>query len=170
MTETTQTEQATGTPEPRAEQAPRAEGRTARRAVAAKKPPRRRGVVVTDPVADMLTRVRNAVRARHDSVELPASRIREQIARILKAEGYISDLERSAEKLVIRLKYEGRASALIGLRRISRPGLRVYRRRREMPRVLGGLGVAIVSTSAGVMTGREAQRRGLGGEILAEIW
>lgn len=140
------------------------------RRVAAKRPARRRGVAVNDPVADMLTRVRNAVGARHETLELPTSRIRAEIARILKAEGFITSFESSGGQLTIRLKYLGKVAALTGVRRISRPGLRAYARRTEMPRVLGGLGVAIVSTSAGVMTGREARRKGLGGEVLAHVW
>lgn len=141
----------------------------ARRAAAAKRP-RRRGVAVNDPVGDMLTRVRNAVGARHDTVEMPASRLKTEIARLLKAEGYIAGYEAAGANLVVHLKYAGKASALTGVERVSRPGRRVYARQGEIPRVLGGLGTAIVSTSAGVMTGREARRRRLGGEVLAQVW
>lgn len=145
-------------------------GAPPRRAAAAKKPAPRRGVAVNDPVGDMLTRLRNAVGARHETVELPASRLKAEIARILKAEGYITSYETSGEQIVVRLKYSGRTPALTGIDRVSRPGRRVYAQRTEMPRVMGGLGVAIVSTSAGLMTGTDARRRGLGGEILAQVW
>jgi small subunit ribosomal protein S8 len=145
-----------------------AETRTRR--VAAKKPQRRRGVAVNDPVGDMLTRLRNAVGARHETVEIPASRLKADIAKILKAEGYIAGLEPSGQTLVLRLKYSGRTPAVTGIDRVSRPGRRVYATRNEVPRVLGGMGIAIVSTSAGVMSGRDARRKGLGGEILATVW
>jgi small subunit ribosomal protein S8 len=124
-----------------------------------------------DPVADLLTRVRNASVARHETVSIPTSRMKADVARILRDEGYISGYEQpNARELVLRLKYVGKVSAVAGLRRISKPGLRVYARKNEMPRVLGGLGVAIVSTSSGLMTGREAERKGLGGEVLAYVW
>ena len=146
-----------------------------------------RGVTVNDPVADMLTRIRNATGARHESVMIPSSRMKIEIARILKAEGFITGYvteaasERKATKesevlpagtqLVVKLKYiGGKTPAVAGIRRISRPGLRVYARKTEMPRVLGGLGIAIVSTSAGLMTGREAEKKALGGEVLAYVW
>ncbi|MGH2378463.1 MAG: 30S ribosomal protein S8 [Candidatus Limnocylindria bacterium] len=125
---------------------------------------------VSDPVGDMLTRLRNAVGARHEKVELPASRLKAEIARILQAEGYIAGYEKAGDDLVVRLKYQGRLPVLTGVDRISRPGRRVYRQRDDMPRVMGGLGIAIVSTSAGLMTGTDARRRGLGGEILAWVW
>ena len=159
-----QAEAAAAPPEPARERPPV-------RRPAAPKPKRRRGAPVTDPVADMLTRVRNAVGARHEAVALPESRMRAEIARILKDEGFIGGFERSDGQLTLRLKYVGgKVPALAGIRRISRPGLRVYARRTEMPRVLGGLGISIVSTSSGLMTGREAERRGLGGEVLAHVW
>ena len=124
-----------------------------------------------DPVADRLTRVRNAAVARHETVSIPTSRMKAEVARILRDEGYISGYEQpNPRELVLRLKYVGKTSAVAGLRRISKPGLRVYARKDEMPRVLGGLGVAIISTSSGLMTGREAERKGLGGEVLAYIW
>ena len=124
-----------------------------------------------DPVADLLTRVRNAAVARHESVSIPTSRMKADVARILRDEGYISGYEQpNARELVLRLKYIGKLPAVAGLRRISKPGLRVYARKNEMPRVLGGLGVVIVSTSSGLMTGREAERKGLGGEVLAYVW
>jgi small subunit ribosomal protein S8 len=155
---------------------PAGEARPARRAPAPKKPKPRRGVAVGDPVGDMLTRLRNAVGARHETVEIPASRLKAEIAKILKAEGYITGFsverapETPGEKLVLKLKYLGRAPALTGIDRVSRPGRRVYVQRTEMPRVMGGLGVAIVSTSAGLMTGKDARRKGLGGEVLAQVW
>lgn len=145
------------------------EQRTPRRP-APPKPRRPRGVAVNDPVADMLTRLRNAVGARHETVEIPASKLKAEIAKILQTEGYIAGVDASGRALVLRLKYLGKAAALTGIKRVSRPGRRVYAQRTEMPRVLGGLGIAIVSTSAGVMTGRDARRRGLGGELLAEVW
>lgn len=125
-----------------------------------------------DPVADMLTRVRNAAGARHETVSMPLSRTKVEIARILKAEGFISSYDQPSQReLVLKMKYiGGKVPAVSGLRRISKPGLRVYARKTEMPRVLGGLGIAIVSTSSGVMTGREAERKGLGGEVLAYVW
>lgn len=141
-----------------------------RRAAAPKKAPVRRGVNVSDPVGDMLTRLRNAVGARHDKVEMPASRLKAEIARILQAEGYIAGYEKSGDDLVVRLKYQGRNPVLTGIDRMSRPGRRMYAQKTEMPRVLGGLGIAIVSTSAGLMTGTDARKRGLGGELLARVW
>lgn len=150
-------------------EAPRAEKPV--RKVTPPKPARRRGIVVTDPVADLLTRVRNAVSARHESVSIPLSTIKVDIARILKAEGFISDYDKTDRDLTLKLKYaSGKVPTVVGITRISRPGLRVYARKTKMPRVLGGLGIAIVSTSSGLMTGREAERRGLGGEILAHVW
>ena len=152
-----------------AAEAARSDGRP-RKVVAVKKPARRRGPAVNDPVGDMLTRLRNAVGARHETVEIPASRLKAGLAKILQDEGYIAGFETSATSLTLRLKYAGKAPALTGVARVSRPGRRVYARRDEIPRVLGGLGVAIVSTSSGVMTGREARRKGLGGEVLAQVW
>lgn len=133
------------------------------------------GMSVTDPIADMLTRVRNAVTARHDAVSMPTSKVKVGIARVLKDEGFIADYEVIGEGLQralrVRLSYLGkRESVISGLRRVSRPGLRVYVQRREVPRVYGGLGVAIMSTPHGVMTGQEAWRRRLGGEVLCYVW
>ena len=130
---------------------------------------------VSDPIADMLTRVRNASRARHTEVVVPASRTKREIARILKEEGFIADVreERAgpAQLLRIELKYvDGKVPVVSGLKRISKPGLRVYARKTDIPRVLGGLGVVIVSTSRGIMTGSQAKQAQLGGEILAYIW
>ena len=132
-------------------------------------------MVMTDPIADFLTRVRNASHARHEQVDIPASRVKEAIARILREEGFIQGYERIDEGpqgiLRVHLKYgPERKRVLMGLRRISRPGLRVYARKDQLPRVLGGLGIAVVSTSKGIVTDAEARRLGLGGEVLCYIW
>jgi small subunit ribosomal protein S8 len=130
---------------------------------------------VTDPIADMLTRIRNASAARHKELSLPSSRVKREIARILAEEGFIEAFQTEAdvpqERLVLRLKYvEGRTPVVTGLKRISKPGLRVYARKTEIPRVLGGLGMAILSTSHGIMTGNEARKQNLGGEVLCYVW
>lgn len=130
---------------------------------------------VTDPVADMLTRIRNAIQARHDSVMMPHSKLKVAIARLLKDEGFIRDYDlprgQAHPTLRIHLSYrEGRQPAIAGLKRISKPGLRVYVGKGEIPRVYGGLGLAIVSTSQGVMAGRQAWRNGIGGELLCYVW
>ena len=130
---------------------------------------------VSDPIADMLTRVRNASRARHTEVIVPASRTKREIARILKEEGFIADVREEqagpSQMLRIELKYvDGKVPVVSGLKRISKPGLRVYAQKTDIPRVLGGLGVVIVSTSKGIMTGSQAKQAQLGGEILAYIW
>ena len=130
---------------------------------------------ISDPIADMLTRVRNASRARHTEVIVPASRTKREIARILRDEGFISDFaeERQGPANVLRLtlKYvDGKVPVVSGLKRISKPGLRVYAAKTEIPRVLGGLGIVIVSTSQGIMTGAQAHRAQLGGEVLAFVW
>jgi small subunit ribosomal protein S8 len=130
---------------------------------------------VTDPIADMLTRIRNASAARHKELTLPSSRMKREIARILAEEGFIESFETQADpvqdRLVLRLKYvEGRTPVVSGLKRISKPGLRVYARKTEIPRVLGGLGLAILSTSHGVMTGSDARKQNLGGEVLCYVW
>ena len=130
---------------------------------------------MTDTIADMLTRIRNALIAKHDSVEIPASTMKKAIAQILVDEGYIKsfDIVADGEKKTIRiqLKYgQNKQRVIVGIKRISRPGLRVYARKDEMPKVLGGLGIAIVSTSRGVMTDREARKQGVGGEVLAYVW
>jgi small subunit ribosomal protein S8 len=132
-------------------------------------------MVMTDPIADMLTRIRNANVVRHETVEVPASKVKEAIARILKEEGFIRDFERveDGKQGVLRLHMRygpDRVRVIRGLRRISRPGLRVYARKDELPRVLGGLGVAIVSTPKGILTDKEARRQGVGGEVLCFIW
>ena len=131
-------------------------------------------MVVSDPIADMLTRIRNANQLRYVEVEMPTSKMKEEIARILKEEGYISDFKVvEAEKqnnLVLNLKYNKKERVITGLKRISKPGLRVYAKWVDIPSVLNGLGIAIVSTSEGVMTGRDAKNKKLGGEVLAYIW
>jgi small subunit ribosomal protein S8 len=129
---------------------------------------------VSDPIADMLTRIRNASRARHTEVVVPASRTKLAIARILKDEGFIEDFSEATDGpiqvLNIKLKYVGKVPVVSGLKRISKPGLRVYAAKTEIPRVLGGLGVVIISTSQGIMTGAQARKGQLGGEILAYVW
>ena len=128
---------------------------------------------MTDPVSDMLTRIRNAHRALLPTVEVPHSQLKESIARILKKEGYVAELsvEGSPRKSIkMKLKYEGRKGVIEGLRRVSTPGLRRYAGATEIPRVRGGLGTAIISTSRGVMTGVEARKNNVGGEILCYIW
>ena len=131
-------------------------------------------MTMTDPIADMLSRVRNANHAQHDTVSMPASKIKANIAGILKQEGYISDYSVEGEKakktLSLNLKYNGRERALSGLRRVSKPGLRVYAKATELPKVLGGLGVAIISTSHGLLTDREAEQKGVCGEVIAYVW
>lgn len=130
---------------------------------------------MSDPIADLLTRIRNAGMVYHDKVELPASRVKRDIAELLKAEGFIKDVEYIADKkqgmLRLYLKYgANRERVITGLKRISRPGLRVYAKRDEVPKVLGGLGVAVVSTSKGIMSDKQARSEGLGGEVIAYIW
>jgi small subunit ribosomal protein S8 len=132
-------------------------------------------VSMSDPIADFLTRIRNAGMVYHDKVEVPSSRIKKELAELLKAEGYIKDVEYIADDKqgVIRmyLKYgPNRERVITGLKRISRPGLRVYAKKDEIPKVLGGLGVAIISTSKGIMTDRKARKEGLGGEVISYIW
>lgn len=131
--------------------------------------------MMTDPTADMLTRIRNANKASADTVDMPLSKQKVEIARIMKAEGYIEDYESRPAKqghtLRVILKYaEDRSRAIHGIRRISKPGLRVYAKAGRLPRVLGGMGTAIISTSSGVMTGKDASRKRLGGEVVAHIW
>ncbi len=132
-------------------------------------------MTISDPIADMLTRIRNAVMVRHDSVLVPASSMKLSIARILKDEGFISDYEVLKNKqhrvIKIQLKYgDKNQPVLSGLERVSKPGLRVYVERKEIPRVRGGLGIAILSTSKGMMTGQQAWRQGIGGELLCYIF
>lgn len=133
------------------------------------------GGVVTDPIADMLTRLRNANAARHDHVLIPASRLKVEIARILKSEGFIADYQmverRPQSQLRVQLRYGPRRQQILnGIRRVSRPGLRVYAKRPAVPRVRGGLGIAILSTSRGLMTDRDARRMGVGGEVVCHVW
>ena len=131
---------------------------------------------MTDPIADMLTRVRNAIGAGHETVNVPASKMKLEIARILKEEGYITSYKLEGEKacekmIVIELKYtDNNRKVISGLKRISKPGLRVYAKSDSVPRVLNGLGTAIISTSHGLMTDRDARKQGFGGEVIAYIW
>ena len=132
-------------------------------------------MTMTDPVADLLTRVRNANSAYHEAISLPHSKLKAHIAEILKKEGYISDWSvedaRVGKTLNLALKYgPNRERSIAGVKRVSKPGLRVYAKSTEIPRVLGGLGVAILSTSSGLLTDREATRKGVGGEVLAYVW
>jgi small subunit ribosomal protein S8 len=129
----------------------------------------------TDPIADYLTRIRNAIRAGHDEVEIPASRLKMELSRILKEQGYIKDFSRKpaavGEAISVELKYtEDRQPVILGIERVSRPGRRRYVDHRSVPRVQGGTGTAIVSTSHGVMTGHEARSKGVGGEVVAYVW
>ena len=130
---------------------------------------------LSDPVADFLARIRNAIRARHQKLDVPASKLKTEIARILKEEGYIANYKATEEggHKVIRvyLKYgSNNEAAISNVERVSRPGCRVYVRRTEIPRVLGGLGINILTTPRGVMTGRQARKQGVGGEVLCQIW
>lgn len=132
-------------------------------------------MTMTDPVADMLTRLRNANTAYHNSVSLPSSKMKANIAEILKREGFIADWKvedaRVGKTLTLELKYgSDRQRSIAGLKRVSKPGLRVYARSTEIPQVIGGLGVAILSTSSGLLTDREAEQKGVGGEVLAYVW
>ena len=135
-----------------------------------------RNTVVTDPIADMLTRVRNALNARFESVDVPSSKIKREIARILMEEGYVAsveDVQDEFKRKVIRLTFkmhDGKQRVLQGLRRISKPGLRVYSSADDMPRVLSGLGIAVISTNKGIMTDKQARSQNVGGEVLAYIW
>lgn len=133
-------------------------------------------MAANDTIADMLTRIRNSCMARHETTNVPATKMTRSIAKVLKDEGFIADYEEVGEgikkDLVISLKYKGknRKPIITALKRVSKPGLRVYSNRKELPRVLGGIGIAIVSTSSGIMTDREARRAGIGGEVLCYIW
>ena len=131
--------------------------------------------MLTDPVADMLTRIRNANKAMHEHTEMPTSRLKVEIARILKEEGYITDFSirkgESFDTLVVELKYgRNRERVISDLKRVSKPGRRVYARKDRLPRVLGGMGTAILSTSSGLVTSRTAEQRGVGGEVLCFVW
>ena len=129
---------------------------------------------ISDPIADMLTRIRNGSKARHSDVLVPASRTKRAIAQILSDEGFIEGFEDAADgnhpQLKLRLKYVGKVPVISGMKRVSKPGLRVYATKTDIPRVLGGLGVVIVSTSHGIMTGSRARQAQLGGEVLAYVW
>ena len=132
-------------------------------------------MVMTDPIADMLTRIRNASSVKHESVDIPRSKLKEELARILKSEGFIREykvLENDKQGTVrVYLKYDANKGQIIkGIKRISKPGLRVYASKDEVPRVLGGLGVAILSTSRGIMTDRRARKEGVGGEVICYVW
>lgn len=130
--------------------------------------------MVTDPIADMLTRIRNAKTMRYKEVEIPSSKVKAEIAKILKNEGFINDYKikknNVQDVIILSLKYNNKESVITGLKRISKPGLRVYAKADEIPRVLNGLGIAILSTSKGIMTGKDAKAANLGGEVLAYIW
>jgi small subunit ribosomal protein S8 len=131
--------------------------------------------MLTDPVADMLARIRNANKALHEKVEMPNSRLKEEIARLLKEEGYVTDFHvqkgESFDTLVIQLKYgRSRERVITDLKRVSKPGRRVYARKDRLPRVLGGMGVAILSTSSGLVTSRTAEEKGIGGEVVCFVW
>jgi small subunit ribosomal protein S8 len=132
------------------------------------------GVTVTDPIADMLTRIRNAIMVRHDSVQVPASKIKLAIAKILKEEGFITDYEvvkgKPHRMIKVQLRYLDNKPAISGLKRMSKPGLRMYVHKREIPRVYGGLGIAIISTSQGLKTGQQAWHQKSGGELLCYVW
>ena len=129
---------------------------------------------ITDPIADMLTRIRNANAQRHETVDVPASKLKKAIAEILFEEGYIKsyeEIEDNSQGIIrITLKYVNKQRVISGLKRISKPGLRVYASKDELPKVLGGLGIALVSTSKGIMTDKKAREAGIGGEVLAYIW
>ncbi|MFM8828875.1 MAG: 30S ribosomal protein S8 [Actinomycetota bacterium] len=131
--------------------------------------------MLTDPIADMLTRIRNANMALHDTVEMPGSRLKADVARVLEEQGYIAGWESSSDgtrtTLTVKLKYDDdRRRVITGLSRVSKPGRRVYADKDSLPKVLGGMGVAIISTSQGLLTGHEARRRGVGGEVLCTVW
>jgi small subunit ribosomal protein S8 len=130
---------------------------------------------VSDPIADMLTRIRNGIHAKHDAVTMPSSKIKVAIAKVLREEGFVRDFEVDQEAgrpmLRVHLSYTGRKDpVLTGIKRVSKPGLRVYVQKREIPRVFGGLGVAILSTPQGVMTGKTARQKNVGGEVLCYVW
>jgi small subunit ribosomal protein S8 len=133
---------------------------------------------MTDPIADFLTRIRNGIMAAHETVEIPSSNLKKELARILREQGYIDSFETTegrpgaaGERIIVKLKYtENRTSVISGIRRVSRPGQRTYVDAKHVPKVLGGMGTAILSTSHGVMTGHDARKAGVGGEVVAEVW
>lgn len=131
--------------------------------------------MITDPVADMLTRIRNACMASHDTVDVPFSKLKKELANVLKEEGYITGFEEienenKHKNLRIKLKYVNNQQVIAGIKRISKPGLRIYVGHKDLPRVLGGFGIAVVSTSKGIMTDRQARFNGVGGEVLCYVW
>jgi small subunit ribosomal protein S8 len=127
--------------------------------------------MLTDPIADMLTRLRNANLALHDQVVMPTSKMKQSVAQLLQDEGYISGYDTDGRDLTVRLKYDkDRRRVLSGIQRNSKPGRRVYLASEDIPRVLGGMGVAVISTSQGLLTGQEARRRGVGGELICTVW
>jgi small subunit ribosomal protein S8 len=130
--------------------------------------------MVNDPIGDMLAQIKNAVMAGKSSVDLPYSRMKHQVAVILLKEGYLTEATKAGEvpkqRLLLKIKYEGKNAVLTDLKRKSKPGLRVYINKTEIPYVIGGMGIAIVSTSQGIMTGKDAKKRGIGGEFLCEVW
>ncbi|MBE9126771.1 MULTISPECIES: 30S ribosomal protein S8 [unclassified Coleofasciculus] len=133
-------------------------------------------MAANDTIADMLTRIRNACLVRHQTTNVPSTKMTRSIAQVLKQEGFIAEYEETGEgvkkHLVVSLKYKGknRQPIIRAMKRVSKPGLRVYKNRKELPRVLGGIGIAIISTSSGIMTDREARRQGIGGEVLCYVW
>lgn len=128
-------------------------------------------MVMTDPIADMLTRIRNANVALHETVNIPASRMKAAVLDILLQEGFVKNVEKEENTLKVTLKYGSNNEKVItGIKRISKPGLRVYAKKEELPRVLGGLGIAVISTSKGVMSDKQARKEGLGGEVIAYVW
>ena len=131
-------------------------------------------MIITDQIGDMLTRIRNAATVRHDIVEMPASKMKLAVLKILKEEGFILDYEsvkgKPSRTIKIRLKYDNNKSIISGIERVSKPGLRIYVQRNEIPRVYGGVGVAILSTPMGVVTGQQARKQGVGGEVLCHVW
>ena len=131
-------------------------------------------MITTDPIADMLTRIRNANTQRHETVDIPSSKLKKSIAQILLDEGYIKsfeEIEDNAQGIIrITLKYVNKQKVISGLKRISKPGLRVYANKDELPKVIGGLGIALISTSKGIMTDKQARMEGIGGEVLAFVW
>lgn len=126
--------------------------------------------VITDPVGDLLTRIRNAAQARHREVSVPYSKLREAVARVLKKEGYIAGVKKKEQTLVLELAYKRRKPIISGIKNVSKPGLHIYRKANKLPSPLGGAGIAIISTPQGVMSSREARKKGLGGEVFGEVW
>ncbi len=126
--------------------------------------------MVNDPISDLLTRIKNGYMAGKSEVVAPASKLKEKIAQVLVKEGYLSDMEITGQELKLKLKYDQKTPALTEVKRVSKPSLRIYVKKGELPKVLGGLGMAVMSTPSGVMTAKEARKKGLGGEVICEIW